>query len=250
MRLLFIASVFFISTSSAQSAKDIVNRYLDTVSNGDIDNWNKIKSIYSESEGSYSHQHYEQKIDFLKTDNINFTKIFTLFPYNHKHELYADSAFTKLLSTFYFLESRTIVLISNMPPVIKPASPSRDEFFSDHLPVQIWKLMNKSKSVELIAIKEFPLDQVTCYEIKINTKGRNYYAYINTETFLLQYWNGNEEEDRSFLTKYYNYKKVGDFLMPMSHSGTRNGIVYFWNNTRKIEINADINPEIFSYQDK
>jgi len=250
MRLLFIASVLWISNSYAQTAKEIVNRYLDTVSNGKIENWNKIKSIYSENESFYSQQNFEQKIDLLKKENSNFTKIFIVFPYNHKHELYADSAFTIPLSTFYFLENRTIILMSNMPPVINPASSSRDEFFSHHVPVHIWKLLDKSNSVELLGIKEFPLDELSCYEIKMNTKGRNYYLYINTKTLLLVYMTGNEEEDRSFLTKFYNYRKVDDFLMPMTNAAIKNGIVYFWNHTRKIEINSDIDPGIFNYKKK
>lgn len=248
MKLLLVIFGLLSTVSYGQDAREIVNRYLDTVSNGNIDNWNKIKSLYRESEGLYSQQNYEHKIDFLKKDKPNFTKEFLVFPYNHKHELYEDSVFTKLSSTFNFLEKRTIILMGNMPPVIKHTSP-RDESISDHLPIQIWKLMNKSKSVKLLGIKEFPNDGFSCYEIKIHTKGRNYYLYINTKTFLLEYWNGNEEEDRSFLTKYYNYKKVEDFLMPMSNSAMRNGVVYYWNNIRKIEINADIDLEVFNYKD-
>lgn len=249
MKLLILVFGLLSTSLYGQNAREIVNHYLDTVSNGNIDNWNKIKSIYSESEGLYNQYNYEHKVNFLKREKPNFTKVFLVFPYNRKHELYEDSAFTQLLSTFYFLENRTIILMSNMPPVIKSSPSSRDEFFSDHLPVQIWKLMNKSKSVELLGIKEFPNDGFSCYEIKINIKGRNYYLYINTKTLLLEYWNGNGEDDRSFLTKYYNYKKVDDFLMPMSQSAMRNGIVYYWSNTSKIEINAAIDPEIFNYKD-
>ena len=139
--------------------------------------------------------------------------------------------------------------MGNIPPIIRQIS-KRDEFFSEHHPVQIWKRMDKSKSVELLGIKEFPAEEFTCYEIKINGKGRNDYLYINTKTFLLEYWNGNEEGDRSVLGKYDNYQKVEDFLMPMSVSAMRNGIVYHWNNTKKIKINADIDPAIFEYKDK
>jgi hypothetical protein len=134
MRLLLFASVLWISNSYAQTAREIVNRYLDTLSNGKIENWNKIKSIYSENESFYSQQNFEQRIDPLKKENANFTKVFIVFPYNHKHELYADSSFTIPLSTFYFLENKTIILMSNIPPVINPASSSRDEFFLTMFP--------------------------------------------------------------------------------------------------------------------
>lgn len=236
--------------SYAQTAREIVNRYLDTVSNGNIENWNKINSLYSETESFYSQGNFEQTINLLKEEKANYTKIFIEFPYNQKFENYADSAFTIPLSTFYFLEKRTIILMNNMPPVIKPASPSHDEFFSHHVPMEIWKLLNKSKSVELLGIKEFPLDDLVCYEIKINTKGHHCYLYINTKSYLLEYRTINEEEDRSFLTKFNNYKKIDGLLMPMTHSSMRNGLVYFWSHTRKIQVNPKIDPEVFNYKDK
>ncbi len=232
-----------------QDAREIVNRYLDTVSNGNINNWNKIKSIYKESVSYYSQQDFEHKVDFLKKDKASFSKSFLVLPHEHKIELYADSAFTNLSSSFYYLENRSILLIGNVPPIIKQPPP-RDEFFSHHHPVEIWKRMDKSKSVELLGIKEFPTEELTCYEIKINAKGRNDYLYINTKTFFLEYWSGNEEGDRSALGKYDNYQKVEGFLMPMSVSSMKNGIVFYWNHTKKIQINADIDPEIFEYKEK
>lgn len=232
-----------------QDAATIVDHYLDTVSGGNIDNWNKLKTLYTESVGWYSQQHYEHKIDFSKVDKPSFTKSFHIYPYNRKSELYDDSTFTKLSSTFYFLENKIIILMSNMPPVIKSNVP-RDEFASDHLPVQVWKLMNKRKSVELLGIKEFPLDGLSCYEIKINTRGRNYYLYINTNTFLLDYWSSNEHDDRAFMTKYYDYKNVEGFLMPMSEARMRDGIVFHSSRTTKIDINPDIDPEILNYKEQ
>ena len=110
--------------------------------------------------------------------------------------------------------------------------------------------MDKSSATELIGIKEFPIEGLLCYEIKITTKGQNYYLYINTETFLLEYWNSNKEGDRSSLAKFSNYKKIGDFLIPMSTSAMRNGSVYHWINNRKIEFNTDIDPELFVYKGK
>ncbi len=248
MRILIIVFGIFSTSLHGQDAREILRNYLDTVSNGNIDNWNQIKSIYTESESLYTQQSFDQKVDLLKKDKANFSKMFIVFPYNHKHELYEDSSFTKLSSTFYFLEDRTIILMGNMPPIIKNQPFERDEFFSNHLPVEIWKLMVKSESVELLGIKEFPTEELECYEIKMITEGRNYYLYINPKTFLLEYW--NRSGDPSLLTKFYNYKKVEDLLMPMSHCSTRHGLVYYWNNTRRIEINVDIDPEIFNYKKK
>lgn len=134
MKAIIIAFILFTTSLHGQDAREIINRYLDKVSNGDIDNWNKIKSTYIESVVYYSQQDFEQRVNFLKPDKAHFTKSYRVAPYNHKIEIYEDSTFTKILSTFYFLKSKTILLLANIPPVIKPASSADDEYLSDHLP--------------------------------------------------------------------------------------------------------------------
>ena len=49
MKSLTIVFILFAAPLLGQDAREIVNRYLDTVSNGNIDNWNKIKSTYKEN---------------------------------------------------------------------------------------------------------------------------------------------------------------------------------------------------------
>ena len=249
MKLLTLVLVVSATLLRAQDPKEIIDRYLDTVSNGDIRNWDKITSLYRESEVYYSQADFDGKLNLSRPDKANFHKSFQLFPYPQKNEIYEDSAFTHRLSTFYFLKDRTIILLGNVPPMIKTA-PSRDKYASDHLPVQIWKLAEKSKSIELLGVKEFPSDGLSCYEIRMTSDGRNYVLYINTDTFLLEYWNGREDEDISFLAKYYDYKRVDGFLIPMSSGLTRNGVVYFSTRTMKYIINADIDPEIFEYKEE
>lgn len=89
----YLAVVFLLSTSalSAQSPRGIIDRYIDTVSNGDIRNWETIKSVYSESEGYYSHDSFEGKVNLLRSDKSNFSKSYRVPPFHHKIELYEDS---------------------------------------------------------------------------------------------------------------------------------------------------------------
>lgn len=250
MRSLTVVFILFASPLSGQDARDIVNRYLDTVSNGNIDNWNKIRSTYTESEVYYSQQDFEQKVDFLKSDKAHFHKSYRVPPYHHKIEIYEDSTFTKMLSAFYFLQKRTILLLGNIPPIIKPAPPPEDDYLTDHVPVRVWKLLQESRSVELLGVKHFPVEGLQCYEVKIAEKDRTCLLYINTATFLLEYYNRRKDGDMSFLVKFSDYKKIDDFLIPMSDYSMRNGIVFYWRNIRKIEINADIGPEVFEYNEK
>ena len=249
MRPLVFVFILASQFSYGQDALDIINRYIDTVSNGDVRNWNSIKSVYSESESYYGQQAFDQKVDLLKKDKPNFQRSYRVPPYDHRIELYEDSTFTKLLSTFYYLKDRNILLIGNIPPIIKEAG-KRDEFFSDYPPVYIWKLVDKSKSMELLGIKQFPVDGLSCYEIKVSTKGRDYFFYIDTKSFLLNYWSINGEGDRSSLFKFYNYKSLDDFLIPMSESSMRNGTIFYWNNIKKIVLNSKIDPKLFQYEDK
>ena len=232
----------------AQDAREIINHYLDTVSNGDINNWTKITSMYTESEVYYSQQDFDQNVNLLNADKSNYHKLYKTLPHNLKIESYEDSSFTKLLSTSYSQKNKAILLIGNIPPIIKN-SVQQDEFSSDFLPIQIWKIANSSNAIELLSVKEFPLDGIQCYEIKITRKRRNYLLYINTQTFLLEYWNGREDEDLSILTRFRNYKKVDQLLIPMFESLMRNGFVYFWSQNRKIALNPIIDPQVFIYKE-
>jgi hypothetical protein len=249
MKSLAILIIIFSPSAYGQNPREIIRHYLDTVSNGNVENWNSIRSFYTESEVYHSQNDFAGKVNLIQPDQSNFHKSFRVLPHHHKIEIYADSSFTKLVSEFYFLKNKTVILLNNVPPVTKQP-PARDEFFSAHLPVQISKLAGKSKSIELTGIKEFLADGVSCYEIKMITKGRTYVLYINTSTYLLEYWNGREDGDLSILTKFYNYKKVENFLIPMSESLIKNGVVYFWNHTKNYQINADINMEVFNYKGK
>lgn len=247
MRLLIVMVTFFCTSLYGQNAREIIAHYLDTVSNGRVENWNKIESIYTESEVYYSQKDFNGDVDLLHRDKPSFHKRFTVLPYNQKEELYADSSFLKLTSTFYYLKDKTVIVLDNMPPMIKEPT-IRDEFHSVHLPVQIAKLLQKSRSVELLRIKEFPLEGFLCYEIRMTTKGRRYILYINTETFLLEYWNGREDEDLSILTRFSSYKKIENFLIPMSEKLVKNGAAYFWSDTKKYLINPEIDIELFDYK--
>ena len=104
--LTFVLLVLFTQSLSGQTAQEIIARYLDTVSNGNIENWNQIKSLYTENEVYYSQQNFEQKIDLLKEEKGNYHKQHIVFPFKQKIEIYDDSIANKPLSTFYFLKDK------------------------------------------------------------------------------------------------------------------------------------------------
>ena len=186
MKYLLIGFVLFSLSCYSQDGREIIKRYLDTVSNGDVRNWDKIKSVYTEYQSFYSQQAFEQRVDFGNVDKPSFCKSYRVGLEKNRIDSYGDSTFTKWLSTFYFLEDKTVILIGNIPPMIKKSRPP-GEFSSQHPPVFISRLVKKSSAVELLGVKEFLNEALLCYEVKITAKGRNYYYYIDVETFLLRY---------------------------------------------------------------
>lgn len=247
MKYLLIGFVLFSLSCYSQDGREIIKRYLDTVSNGDVRNWDKIKSVYTEYQSFYSQQAFEQRVDFGNVDKPSFCKSYRVGLEKNRIDSYGDSTFTKWLSTFYFLEDKTVILIGNIPPMIKKSRPP-GEFSSQHPPVFISRLVKKSSAVELLGVKEFLNEALLCYEVKITAKGRNYYYYIDVETFLLRYSSTNKEDDRSSMAKFDDYKKIGDFLVPMFNAGIKNGFVFHWARKSKVEFNVDIDPELFVYK--
>lgn len=131
-----------------------------------------------------------------------------------------------------------------MPPMPLSSGPYEPYFQFD--PIIIRNVINKAKSVKLIGIRE--LDGLNCYDIQVDTKDLIWHLYFNIETFLLEYWNNSPEGDTSILTKVFNYKKFGDYLIPMSEIKGRNGIVFFGSDIQKLDLNIYIDPEKFNYK--
>ena len=256
----YLTAILILSAPSlkGQTAEEIINRYLDTVSNGNIENWYRIKTMYTENESYYSQNAFDQKVDFVTRDKPTFNKTYFAYPNNHrkverynmKIESYKDSTFSMPSGTSYFLTDKMVLLIGNLPPVVKPPF-EPDEFFSPHTPVYVWKLMNKSKSVELLAVKEFAMEENECYEIQIEVKEKRYFLYINKKTLLLEIFNASGTyTDPSSLGRFSNYRDVEGFLIPMTTRSAKNGITFFSDHIKKIKLNVDIDPSVFEYKEK
>ena len=236
------------TTLRAQDPRQIINRYLDKVSNGNVDNWYRIKSTYSESEVYYSHQTYQQKASLFTADKPSFNKTYRRLPHDSKVELYDDSTYTNLTSRFYYRKDKIIILLGTMPAMIKQRS-TKEEFLRDLLPLHLSGLIGKkSVAMQVIRVREFPVDGFSCYEISMKTRERTYTLFINTDTFLLEYWNDREDGDLSILIKLYDYKDIEGLLIPMSESSSVNGQTYYWSHIRMYVINPDLDPEVFEYK--
>src|SRR5687767_8526441 len=95
MRLNFSALVFILSFAQnvlAQDAAEVINTYCRIVSNGDVENWDKIRTQYYETvTGSYKPR---QDNGFnLKTVEPTYNKEYFLKPATHVLKSYRDSSF-------------------------------------------------------------------------------------------------------------------------------------------------------------
>jgi hypothetical protein len=248
LRFSTIVLALFVFPSHAQTAREIVNKYLDTVSNRDIHRWDSITSTYTESVEFYSQNNFDQKISFVTDGKPSYSKTYTLFRDKKvKTEMYSDSTYSKLSSRFYFLPSGSIVILGNQPPIKR--SPSAKHNNMDFLPVQIWKLLNRCESLDLLGVKEFISENLSCYEIRMVVEDRIYMLYIDVTSYLLEYWNGREDQDLKNVTGFRNYKQVNGLLLPMTEFLKKNGVIFYQSDTKKFEVNPRLDPKIFDYKE-
>src|SRR6478736_6035424 len=99
---LYLVCLFLIivnSSSSQITPQEILDRYFKASSNGDITQWENIKTLYSTS------------IAYFKTSqkDVSYHRTYTRWPDEQKDELFEDSLFKNHSSSFYFLKDRTII---------------------------------------------------------------------------------------------------------------------------------------------
>lgn len=100
--LLFLSSVCL----KGQSAQEILDRYLDTVSYGDVSKWSKVKTLYTISHSSFGSMY----IDFMppQRNTGSYQLTYKKWPDKMKQELYSDSLFKSLTSEFFLLRIRDL----------------------------------------------------------------------------------------------------------------------------------------------
>ncbi len=153
---------FFITTSlRGQNPYEIIQHYIDTASDGDINNWAKIKTVYMESVGFYSQQKFDQSLPDFSEIRPNYEKTYREWPDKSKTELYEDSTYNKFLSATLWLtkKNKLILTFNTMEPIIKPFNGELWDFY----PVVISKMVKESKAVKYKGIKNFITDGISCF---------------------------------------------------------------------------------------
>ncbi len=224
----------------AQSAQEIIANYFDTVSHGDIRNWSQIKSAYIESRSVYSAAEYEGKPDFTLSKPTTH-KLYRVWPDQSREDLYQDSS---LVSSFFHLRKEQFFVMGNMEPMPMSSGPYEPYFEFD--PVRIRNLMDKAKSIELVGTVD--MQGINCFEVRLHLKELVWRFYFNAHTFLLEFWSNSPDGAGETLTKVYDYKRVENFLIPMSEVKSRNGVIFFSATRSRVDLNVDIDPGRFVHR--
>lgn len=228
----------------AQNAREVLDLYLKAVSNGDPERWNRIKSTYSESLGSFSTGLAFQQTPDLMDAKVSRHKTYRIWPDLYLDELWEDSV---LASSFYGVNKKHFMVTKGGQPLaLSSGGPFED--VDEFMPVTILNALKKAKSVKLNGIVE--LDGKPCYEVEILTKQLNWKLFFDEETFLLNSWSNSPERDFAVLTRTFNYKDIGGLKFSMSENKSRNGVIFFWSERTLLEVDKEIDRKVFDYPAK
>jgi len=202
--------------SHAQTAQEILNRYMDTVSYGEFNKWEKIKTFYATSSNYFSAEEMGLA-PTLDKDKVCYTKTYKVWPYKMKEELYSDSMYVNLTSEFYYFKNTRIIMLANIPPMEVKGD---NWLWFDFLPIIVEKIFNEGKKANYNGVNKIPGLSSPQHEIEILAKEHIRKLFFNTETFLLEaiYF---PEANTYWI--YSKYKYFDGYLMPTYVTSTKNG---------------------------
>lgn len=235
---------FFSVLCSAQSAKEILQTYFDTVSNGEIRNWDKIRSVYIESVAFYNSQQADASQLSVSPAKSHYYKTYREWPDKLKTEIYEDSLYTKLLSyTLWRGDKKKLVhWFANGPgPTIQIEGVSWD--FG---PIQFYKRIKGSRSVSNLGIKNLDLNGGSYFVIEVKAKDATFHLYINTTTYLVEY---SMSPDGSSYSRYSDYQIIDDLGFNMSCYTVKDGHILNGYHDKKIHLNYPIDKKVFDLPD-
>ena len=239
-----ISCFFFLSPLRGQDAREILNHYLDTVSNGDISKWDGVKTTYATAVNYFSTEDFKSGFHPPNYDKVSYGRIYKVWPDKVKVELYSDSLFLNSTSNFYFFKNKRVIVLGNMPPM----ELNNDDTMTmtlDFYPTLVKKSMDDSRKItyngtKLISGLEYPL-----HEIDIETRQREHkFFLINTHTYLLE---AIYDPETNIYTIISNYKNIDGYLIPMYTASMNDGVIFAWEIYKKVIFNQPIDMDKFNY---
>ena len=241
---LFAITLLVSGTAQGQNTDDIIRYYFETVSNGDLDDWHKIKSVYIEGVSFYNEQASAEPsmLNHMESIRPSYQKLYREWPDKLRIELYSDSTYNQFLSSNLWLHDKLITQFGNMEPIMKPLEMPNSWDFD---PVYLSKLLDRSKSIEYKGTKHFEIDGIVCFDILVKTKELTVDYYFNRETYLLEYYKILNKSDSTNYVKLFDYKEINGLLFNMATYAMSNGRILHSYTISRIEINRPIEPGKF-----
>jgi len=243
LRQILVTSICLLVHSPllGQNALDVLNHYLDTVSRGDVSKWDKIKTVCISSVGYFSTEDFKQGAYAANYNKISYFKSYKVFPDKEKQEFFSDSLYSHSTDNFYFFKDKRVIVLENMPPVQIEGNPLSIDFF----PTIIKNQMKHSKKITYNGIKNILGFEDPLHEIDIETKEKENIRYlINPNTFLLE---GIFSPITNTYTVLSNYKLIDGYFIPTHIAVMNDGVIYSWENYKKIIFNQPIDMAKFNY---
>ena len=227
-------------SSYSQTGEEILNKYLNTVSNGDPSKWSRVKSLYATSISYFDVAAFKSKIDFLNSNPPSYKKLYWVLPDQQKEELWGDSSYTESPSHFYFLKDKHVIILKGMPVMVRPVNKS---VWFEFYPVRIQQYIKAARKISFNGLKNIPEKTFECFEVVITTRDESYHLYLNPETYLLEALYFPEANIYWLL---FEYKEFDGYLMPTQILGARrDGMVYSQQFYKSILFNVPIDANKF-----
>ncbi|MEI9919700.1 MAG: hypothetical protein WDO14_12990 [Bacteroidota bacterium] len=240
--ILWIALTLFSNVLFAQSANDVLENYFKVVSNGDINNWDKIKTAYLETSDTFV-QPGNQNVPSLLSQKGSRQKMYRVWPDMSMTEVFDD---TVVSASYYHVKGKHFLIFKQNPPIPLPTGPYEPYF--EFEPVMVYHALKKNKQVENLGLKN--IGTCECFDIKIVTKNLIWHFYINPDNSLLEYWSNSTDGEETTITRVFNYAKIDNYLIPLSESKSRDGHDFFWSKRNVVKLNIPIDPNKFVYTAK
>ncbi len=222
-----------------QTGKEVINSYLETVSNGDPSKWLLIKSAYATSVGYFDVASFQSSVNLMNTNPPIYKKMWKVWPDHQREELYSDSLFADITSLFYFLPNKHVILIKGMPVI--ESKPKKNVWF-EFYPIRIQQYVKESTEIELNDWKVIPGKTYELLEVRIKTKTDEHFLLFNPSTYLLEAIYFPQTDIYWVLS---DYKEFDGYLIPGTVKEFKSRLLYSTLTYTSFSINIDIDPKLF-----
>jgi hypothetical protein len=243
-KLLVSCLFFFIGNNvNAQTAKDIIANYLDSVSYGNPKKWHQVKTFSATTKGYFNAERMNNAISLTEKGSTSYKKIFKLWPEKMKEELYSDSLYTTLTSECLFIKNKRIFKMGTMSPI---ESEGDNSLWFDFLPVIVENYVKAAKAVTYKGVSHLPGLTSPMHEIEIQSRDKIRRLFFNVDTNLLEALYFPEANVYWF---YSDYTNVDGYLMPLTIMSISEGGIFSRTEYGSMSFNPDINLNVFEFKD-